>query len=289
MQPVDTLLLVPPLAPLMLHPELGCPQLTAVLRRQGLRVEQVDLNAIMVRHLRSPAVLERLLGGLSGEGLKLATSLHPYLVHRADELRSSLALPTDASGEKGRHLCYRHLEHMEGVLPRPWDLRQHLGSDRPLDPESRAKLARLLLGASETHETPPLNATPPLEMRWLLDVGIDQLVLHEKLLPGDLDPESVAQWVNRPDAFFDSFLEEHLDPLLEARPNIVGLSVVGHQQLIAALRNRRQGPARAPGSLRGHGGPVVLCRRRSSSSISRSCSTTWRASAGPRASKRCSR
>lgn len=223
---LDFLLLFPPLLPLITHPELGMPQLTANLRLHGFRTSQADLNALMLaKHLRSASDLRRLLTRLHDDERSVARAIIPSLEQERRALQQAAALPADHYRQYAQHLSDELLSHLEGTVPHPFSLHASHGSALPWVDAELGTLAAAL-------------ADPPF-LPWLIAVKVAELAQHASTSPPAYDRETVQCWVQREDPWFDEFLRAELEPLLRDNPRVVALSVHGTEQLVPTLRIAR--------------------------------------------------
>jgi hypothetical protein len=235
------LLLVPPLANNQVFPELGVPQLTAFLKARGHAVRQLDLNAGMVwSWLGRPANLAAALGYLSADALAHAGALPGFLAAQRARVANALGGirpgPPSPETDRLRDLVRRYLDQREILQPTP--RAEIVAAGGPPARDAAEVLARL--GA-------PLSDG----LLWVLLVDL----LRRELVGGGTTADEVEAAALRATPLLDAYLAEHLDPALTSDVGLVGLSIHGMAQVVAALRIARRVRERLPGARILLGGP----------------------------------
>ncbi|MBM4373410.1 MAG: hypothetical protein FJ098_17265, partial [Deltaproteobacteria bacterium] len=241
--------MMPPLGPGLLHPEVGLPQLCAYLRREGLAVSMLDLNALFIaRHAFAAAVVEASLAGASPRALHRLVARLAGLRRRRARLDGNLAAPGEPLSPSRREILVALvMDTMALSLPPLPDA----GEDGPGAPAVDPVEARRHL--EEGLEDPTLAQS--VRALWLDFLETDWFA------PTGWQPREIARAAGAACPGLDRFLELFLAPHLAKRPALLGLSIHGSSHLVPALRIAAWARDRAPGIHVTLGGPWCAAAR----------------------------
>lgn len=219
----QTLLLFPPLAPGLLSPEIGLPQLMSFVRASGHPVRMADLNAEMIWDwLFRPDRLRRWLISENGRLLHGVRSLLGQLARERRRLERALGLDAEAPrtprNVRLRVLLAQYLAQQEVLQPTSVDV----CPDTEASTEETDRIVRALQESTELERLAITN------------------FLSRAILPAPPTVHGVPEALHRTAPILDEFLSERLDPLLDQGPAIVGLSIHGTSQFLPALRIARR-------------------------------------------------
>ena len=240
----DVLLLMPPLTHLLCHTDIGIPQLTAYLRREGYTVAQVDLNAaLLYRRLSDPEQLLALAAELSPAGRRRLLGMLPLQRARVAELTVSLGR-YGVTGQAARDLYWDLLQYLADC--ERWRPRRA----EPLGPQKPDEVA--LTGAVTA-------LAEALKTSLFLRRALVSIIHDELVNPLGYAPDQLRQAVARPaPRLLVELLEQQLGPVVQQRPRVVGLTVHSTAQLVPALQICRWVEARCPDACTVIGGPWAV-------------------------------
>ncbi len=217
----DLILVFSPLYVQVTHPELGMPQLTANLQREGYSVEQHDLNIeFQYRYMRRLDVVERLLAEIAPHVDPATSETFPwYEVLGRAMLESCVASsrpPIEGNIASWVNRCSATHNILIDVLDRPFDA--------PASELVGANLPPLMTRIIRAMDRPGY---------WKTLVELIDWVYFQ---PASFDVDDVLAAVQDGVPLLDRYFDEFLDGVFDrAAPRAFGLSIASTRQLVPTL------------------------------------------------------
>lgn len=219
------LLVFPPLNPLILHPELGIPQLVAYLKLAGLDAPAVDLNARFLGTLWSD---EAWVDGVMRDVSPSDRGRLVGLVDRILDLR--LATIESLNRSVSKPLREQHADGLSSAILAMTDGMVYT----PLEAQSAPREARCEEALAAWRRGLALPESHQWTVRRILAHWVDGLLFR----PDSWDAQSVAAAVLRPCPLYEQFLTDSMEPML-FKSQMLGLSLQASEQLVPALKLAR--------------------------------------------------
>lgn len=220
--PNHVLLVFPPLNALILHPELGIPQLLAYLRQSARQAEAVDLNALFLRNLwTQEGTVASILRGASaaqrGELVGLTHRIAALRLRTMEELDQSAMSPI--RGQHAEGLAATILAMTDGMVYTPLAA---MGAPGEASVEQAWEAWQQALALPAEHQW---------TVRRILAYWVDTVLFR----PSSFDSSSIAARVGRPCPLYDEFLGDTCAPLLR-QSQVLGISIQASEQVVPALK-----------------------------------------------------